>query len=101
MYIGNHTSHISCGIRGFAGGWKLDAVEVVNGGRVEMQWIPLVEWVDFAARWNLDIGMGKDELAQWRVERETVDTIACGEDKVGRRAVPRRMQSNLGPPIET
>jgi hypothetical protein len=37
MYIGNHTSHISCGIRGFAGGWKLDAVEVVNGGRVEMQ----------------------------------------------------------------
>lgn len=37
MYIGDHTSDISSGIRGFAGGRKLDAVEVVNGGRVEMQ----------------------------------------------------------------
>jgi hypothetical protein len=37
MYISDHTSHISRGIRGFAGGRKLDAVEVVNGGRVEMQ----------------------------------------------------------------
>jgi hypothetical protein len=45
--------------------------------------------------------MGKDKLAECRVERETVDTIARGEDKVGRRAVPRGMQSNLGPPIET
>jgi hypothetical protein len=37
MYISDHTSHISRGIRGFAGGWELDAVEVVDGGRVEMQ----------------------------------------------------------------
>jgi hypothetical protein len=37
MYIGDHTSYISRGIRGFARGRKLDAVEVVNGGRVEMQ----------------------------------------------------------------
>jgi hypothetical protein len=36
MYISNHTSHISRRIRGFAGGRKLDTVEVVNGGRVEM-----------------------------------------------------------------
>jgi hypothetical protein len=89
MYISDHTSYISRWIRGFAGEWELDAVEVVNGGRVEMQWIPLVEWVNFAARWNLDIGMGEDKLAEWRVEGETIDTIARGEDKVGRRAVPR------------
>jgi hypothetical protein len=37
MYISDHTSHISRRIRRFAGGRKLDAVEVVNGGRVEMQ----------------------------------------------------------------
>ena len=37
MYISDHTSNISRRIRGFAGGRKLDAVEVVNSGRVEMQ----------------------------------------------------------------
>ena len=37
MYISDHTAHISRRIRGFAGGWKLDAIKVVNGGRVEMQ----------------------------------------------------------------
>ena len=36
MYISDHTPHISRGIR-FVGGRKLDAIEVVNGGRVEMQ----------------------------------------------------------------
>ena len=45
--------------------------------------------------------MGKDKLAERRVERVTVDTISRGEDKVGRRAVPRGVQSNLGPSIET
>ena len=43
MYIRDHTSDISRRIRGFARGRELDAVEVVNGGRVEMQRIPLVE----------------------------------------------------------
>jgi hypothetical protein len=37
VYIGDHTSHISRGIWGFVGGRKLDAIEVVNGGRVEVQ----------------------------------------------------------------
>lgn len=45
--------------------------------------------------------MGKDKLAECRIERETVDTIARGKDKVGRRAVPRGVQLNSGPPIET
>jgi|SRR6266436_4373879 len=43
MYISDHTSDISRRIRGFPGRWKLDAVEVVNGGRAEMQRIPLIE----------------------------------------------------------
>jgi hypothetical protein len=37
MYISDHTSDISRGVRGFAGGWKLDTIEVLNGRRVEMQ----------------------------------------------------------------
>jgi hypothetical protein len=45
--------------------------------------------------------MGKNELAEGRVECVTVDTMARGEDKIRRRAVPRKVQSNSGPLIET
>jgi hypothetical protein len=64
MYIGDHTSDISRRVRRFAGRRKLDAVEVLDGRRVEVQRIPLIERVDLAARWNLDIGMSKNELAE-------------------------------------
>jgi hypothetical protein len=43
MYISNHTSDISCGIRRFPGRRILDAVEVVDGRSVEIQRIPLIE----------------------------------------------------------
>jgi len=43
MYISDHTPDISRGVGGFAGRRKLDAVEVLNGGRVEMERIPLIE----------------------------------------------------------
>lgn len=43
--------------------------------------------------------MGKDKLAKCRVERETIDTIARGEDKVGRRTVPRGVGFNQAHPL--
>ena len=43
VHIGDHASNISRGIRGFAGRWKLDTVEVVDGRRVEVQRIPLIK----------------------------------------------------------
>lgn len=94
MYISDHASDVSRGIRRFSGWWVLDAVEIVGGRRVEIQRIPLIERVNFAARWNLDIGMSKDELAQRRVEGVTIDTVARGKDKVCRRAIPGAMRSS-------
>lgn len=43
MYISDHTSDVSCGIRRFPGRWVLDAIEVVDGRRVEVQRITLIE----------------------------------------------------------
>jgi hypothetical protein len=43
VYISDHASNISRGIRGFAGRWKLDTVEVVDGRRVKVQRIPLIK----------------------------------------------------------
>jgi hypothetical protein len=88
MYISDHASDVSCGIRRFAGWRVFDAVKVVDGRGVEVQRIPLIERVNFAARWNLDIRVGEDELAQRRVERVTIDAVTCGKNKVCRRAVP-------------
>jgi hypothetical protein len=82
MYIGDHASDVSRGIRRFSGGWVFDTVEIFEGWRVKIQRITLIERVNFAARWNLDIGMSEDELAQRRVERVTIDTVTCGKDKV-------------------
>jgi len=90
MYIGDHASNVSRGVR-FSGWWVFNTVEIVDGWRVEIQRIPLVERVNFAARWNLDIGVSEDELAQRRVERVTIDTVARGKYKVCRRAVPGAM----------
>jgi hypothetical protein len=93
MYIGDHTSDISSGVRGFSGRRILDAVEVVYGGRMKIQRIPLIERVDFAAWRNLDIGMGEHKLTERSVERVTIDTIACREDKICGRTIPERERS--------
>lgn len=89
VYIGDHTSDISSGVRGFSRRWILDALEIVDGGRVEIQRIPFIERVDFATRRYLDIRMGEHELTECSVERVTVDTIARRKDKVRRRTVPK------------
>jgi hypothetical protein len=43
VYISDHTSDVPCGIRRFPGRWVLDAIEVVDGRRVEVQRITLIE----------------------------------------------------------
>jgi hypothetical protein len=91
MYIGDHASNVSRGIWRFSGWWVFDTLEVLDSRRVEIHRIPLIERVNFAARWNLDIGVSEDELAQRRVERVPIDTVARGKYKVCRRAVPGAM----------
>jgi hypothetical protein len=97
MYIRYHTPDIPSGVRGFGGRGIFDAVEVVYGGSVEIQRIPLIERVDFAARRDLDIGMGEHELTERSIKCESVDSIARGEDKICGRTIPEGQRSGAGP----
>ena len=84
MNIRNHTPDISRGVGTFRWGRILDALEIVDGGTVEIERISLIERVNFPARWYLDIGMSEHELSKRGIEGVTVDTVARREDQVRR-----------------
>jgi hypothetical protein len=90
MNIRNHTPDISRRVGTFRWGRILDALEIVDGGVVEIERISLIKRVNFAALRYLDIGMGEHELSKRGIECVTVDTVTRREDEVRRRAIPSR-----------
>jgi hypothetical protein len=85
--IGDHGTNVTGRVR-LVVGRELDRLEVVEDRGVEEGRVALVERVDLAALGDADVRVRKDELAQRLVEREAVNALAGGEDKVARRAVP-------------
>ena len=55
MYVGNHGADIPRAVRRLAVRRILDAVQVVHDRLVEVHGVTLVERVDFASGWNLDL----------------------------------------------
>lgn len=81
MHIRDHTTDVTRRVRALAGrGGKLDRVQVVRHGRVEVHRVALVEGVDLAAGGDLDVGVGEDEFAEGGVEGVAVDAVAGRED---------------------
>jgi hypothetical protein len=99
MNIRDHTPDISRGVRGFRRGRILDALEIVDGGVVEIERISLIERVNFAALRYLDIGMSEHELSKCGIECVTVDTVTRREDEVRRRTIPSRECSDASTPL--
>jgi hypothetical protein len=63
-------------------GGVLDRLEVLVGGRVEVERVSLVERVNLASGRNFDVRVGEDELPERLVESEAVDALAGGEHEV-------------------
>lgn len=87
VHVGDHGSNVT-GRVGLAVGGELDGLEVLEGGGVEVERVTLVERVDLATVGDADVRVGEDELSEGLVESEAVNTLAGGEDKVARGAVP-------------
>lgn len=63
-------------------------MEIIDDGFVEVARIALVEGVDLAPWGDLDVRVGKHELAERGIEREAVDAVARCQDQVGGGSVP-------------
>src|SRR6266702_90816 len=100
MNICDHTPDISRGVRRLPSRRILDAIEVVDGGAVEIERISLIERVNFAAWRYRDIGMSEHELSKRGIECVAVDTITSREDEVRRRAIHSRERSDVVYPLE-
>ena len=82
MDICDHTPDVSRGVWRFRGGRILNALEIVDGGVVEVERISLIERVNFAARWYHDIRVSEYELSKCGIECVTIDTVTSREDEV-------------------
>lgn len=88
MDIGDHRSDVAGAVWGLWWTGIFNRLEVCVDGWIKVHRVSLVERVDFAAWWNLNVWMGKDEFAQCGVERVTIYTLARGQNQVCRRSVP-------------
>ena len=63
---------------------ELDAIEVLDNGLIEVHRVALIEGVDLASLWDLDVRVSQDELPESRVQCITIYTITGGQHQVCR-----------------
>ena len=109
--IGHHGANVPRAVRRLGRRRVLDGVKIVDDRRIKVHRVALVERVDLAPMWDLDlpsgsldtrcarstrsagsayVRVGEDEFSQGSIERVSVDSEPCGQDEVRGRSVPHR-----------